>query len=231
MDIEPEKEKGTPMDVEPGKKHTFMCKQCLFRSQSKEEFEEHIRTSHGIQCDICKQEFKEVKNLNKHMKNVHKEKNLKCTMCSYITNDPFNMQRHTESCIKQIDKALERARKLELPHPLKENVPKPQHDEPQHDGIQQDGSREKTAFKRRLKDREWLIRGHSDPLTLLNTYKNRIKGALLLALKKEGPQKIELFLKVNYYKEDKDGNKTEHSAYHNGLLVLLFTAHVCILSN
>jgi len=52
---------------------------------------------------------------------------------------------------------LERARKLELPHPPKDNVPKPQHDEPQHDGIQQDGSREKTAFKRRLKDREWLI--------------------------------------------------------------------------
>ena len=97
------------------------------------------------------------------------EKNLKCTICPYITNDAQNMKRHFESCIKQIDKALERARKLELPHPPKDNVPKPQHDEPQHDGIQQDGSREKTAFKRRLKDREWLIRGHSDPLTLLNT--------------------------------------------------------------
>ena len=60
------------------------------------------------------------------------------------------------------------------------------------------------------------------PIILLNSYNNRIKGALLLALKKEGPQKMELFLKVKYYKEDKDGNKTEHSAYHNGLL------HTCL---
>ena len=33
---------------------------------------------------------------------------------------------------------------------------------------------------------------------------------------------MELFLKVKYYKEDKDGNKTEHSVYHNGLL------HTCL---
>ena len=48
------------------------------------------------------------------------------------------MKRHFESCIKQIDKALERARKLELIHPPKDNFPKPQ-----HDGIPQDGSIEK----------------------------------------------------------------------------------------
>merc|ERR1712208_111503 len=90
-----EKDKGTPMDVDPIKKHTFKCKQCLFRSQNKEEFEEHIRTRHGIKCELCDQEFKEVKNLNKHMKNVHEEKSLKCNNCSYITNDVPSMQRHT----------------------------------------------------------------------------------------------------------------------------------------
>ena len=78
MDVEPEKEKETPMDVEPSKKHTFKCKQCLFRSQSKEEFEEHTRTRHGIKCDICNTQFKELKNLNKHMKNMHEQKSLKC---------------------------------------------------------------------------------------------------------------------------------------------------------
>ena len=114
------------MDVETIKKHTFKCQKCLFRSINKEEFGEHIRTSHGIKCDICNQEFPLLKNLNKHMKNVHMEKNLKCTICPYITNDASSMKRHFESCIKQIDKALERARKLELPHPPKDNVPKPQ---------------------------------------------------------------------------------------------------------
>ena len=46
--VEPEKDKETPMDIDPIKKHTFKCQKCLFRSQSKEEFEEHIRTRHGI---------------------------------------------------------------------------------------------------------------------------------------------------------------------------------------
>merc|ERR1712030_41098 len=49
----------------------------------------------------CDNQFKELKNLNKHMKNVHEEKNLKCNNCSYTTNDQFNMERHTESCNKR----------------------------------------------------------------------------------------------------------------------------------
>ena len=62
MEIEAEEEKETPMDIDPIKKHTFKCQKCLFRSIHREEFEEHIRTSHGIQCDICKQQFKHLYN-------------------------------------------------------------------------------------------------------------------------------------------------------------------------
>ena len=46
-------------------------------------------------------EFKEVKNLNKHIRNVHGEKTLKCNNCSYTTNDAPNLQRHIESCNKK----------------------------------------------------------------------------------------------------------------------------------
>ena len=54
----------------------------------------------GFECKICKQEFKELYNLNKHIKNVHEEKKLKCQNCSYATNDAPSIQRHTESCTK-----------------------------------------------------------------------------------------------------------------------------------
>ena len=57
-------------------------------------------------------EFEEVKNLNKHVRDVHGEKTLKCKNCSYITNDEPSLQRHTESCYKKKkhDQDVEKAR-------------------------------------------------------------------------------------------------------------------------
>ena len=52
-------------------------------------------------CGECHKEFTEHKNLNKHMKNIHMQKNLKCNNCEYTTNDWPNMQRHSESCEKR----------------------------------------------------------------------------------------------------------------------------------
>ena len=53
-------------------------------------------------CGECHKEFTEHKNLNKHMKNIHMQKNLKCNNCEYTTNDWPNMQRHSESCEKRM---------------------------------------------------------------------------------------------------------------------------------
>merc|ERR1712082_5632 len=54
-----------------------------------------------FKCNICNKEFKEIKNLNKHIKNVHQEKKLKCENCNYATNDAPSLQRHVESCKKR----------------------------------------------------------------------------------------------------------------------------------
>ena len=73
-----------------------------------------------FKCNICNQEFKELKNLNKHIKNIHKEKHLKCSNCSYNTPYPFNMERHIESCTKrkreedEVEHIAKRAREEEL---------------------------------------------------------------------------------------------------------------------
>ena len=44
-----------------------------------------------LKCGICLKEFNEVKNLNKHLRNVHGEKTLKCENCSYTTNNASNL--------------------------------------------------------------------------------------------------------------------------------------------
>ena len=76
----------------------------------------------------------------------------------------------------------------------------------------------KTAFGGKMQERSWNIRGHTDPLGVLKIYKDRIKHTLLLSLKKDGPQKFYLALKVRFFTRDKDGNKTEDSCFFHGAM-------------
>ena len=50
-----------------------------------------------LTCGVCHAKFKEVFNLNKHMKMVHEEKSLKCNSCNHTSNNQFNIQRHKNS--------------------------------------------------------------------------------------------------------------------------------------
>ena len=46
--IEPEKEKETPMDIAPIEV-SFKCQKCTYGSIHRKEFEEHIRTAHQVE--------------------------------------------------------------------------------------------------------------------------------------------------------------------------------------
>ena len=61
----------------------------------------------GFTCTQCDKQFKEIKNLNKHIKNVHQEKKLKCEKCNYTTNDAPNMNRHVILCDARCKKEIE----------------------------------------------------------------------------------------------------------------------------
>ena len=54
-----------------------------------------------FKCSLCNNQFKELKNLNKHIKKCASGENLKCAICSYKTNDTLSIQRHTEGCMKR----------------------------------------------------------------------------------------------------------------------------------
>ena len=91
--------------------------------------------------------------------------------------------------------------------PLPIASPQPQLDKPN-----------KSAFGGKMQERAWNIRNHTDPLGALKLYKDRIKHALFLSLRQDGPQKFYLAVKVRFYKRDKVGNKTEVSAYFHGTM-------------
>jgi KRAB domain-containing zinc finger protein len=73
----------------------------LNKRKATETLENKSKKSKGVsslRCSTCTAEFKELKNLNKHIKNLHSTKNIKCDNCSYTTNDLYNFQRHKEGC-------------------------------------------------------------------------------------------------------------------------------------
>ena len=167
----------------------------------------------GFTCTQCKSKFKELYNLNKHIKNVHQEKKLKCQNCNYATNDAPSMRNHVKRCDVRTKKELEKAKKLKL---NMNEVPTQTVDNMNEVPAQDESiTTEKSAFNNLLKEKTWFVRGFQDLLGALQEYKSRIKHAALLSLKREGPQKIEIVSQVRYYKEDKDGNRVQMSAFHN----------------
>ena len=72
------------------------------KRKSTDTLENEPKKSNGcLRCSTCTAEFKELKNLNKLIKNMHGVKNIKCDNCAYTTNDSYNFQRHKEGCKKR----------------------------------------------------------------------------------------------------------------------------------
>merc|ERR1712090_56360 len=105
----------------------------------------------GFTCTQCNNKFKELKNLNKHIKNVHQEKKLKCQNCNYATNDAPSMRNHVKRCDVRTKKELEKAKKLKL---NMNEVPT------QEESI----TTEKSAFNNLLNEKTWFVRGFQDLL-------------------------------------------------------------------
>ena len=128
-----------------------------------------------FKCSICNNQFKELKNLNKHIKNVHQEKNLKCAICSYKTNDTPSMQRHTESCMKR--KREEDVGEYDTKRAKEEvsTIEAPIEDEP-FDNI-------KTYLNGTLQTKIWKHCGSKDILMELENYKGKCMRSVWYHLK------------------------------------------------
>ena len=83
----------------------------------------------------------------------------------------------------------------------------------------------RSAFNGKMQERAWFIRGSTDPLGAVKEYKNRIRDALFLSLKKS-PQKFYIAVKVRFFKKDKDGHKSEDSAFFHGTMHTLSLIHI-----
>merc|ERR1712055_226148 len=125
----------------------------------------------GFTCTQCNGKFKELKNLNKHIKNVHQEKKLKCQNCNYATNDTPSMRNHVKRCDVRTKKELEKAKKLKL---NMNEVPTQTLDNMNEVPAQDESiTTEKSAFNNLLNEKTWFVRGFQDLLGALQEYKSR----------------------------------------------------------
>jgi len=165
--------------------------------------------TNDFKCNICNINYKELYNLNKHIKNVHEEKSLKCNNCSYATNDIPSMQRHVESCKKRrreedvVEQDAKRAR--EEVHSYNQG---PIEDVP--------SDNTETCFGGTLQTKIWKHRGSKDIVMEMENYKGKCMRSAWYHLKKNRGIIFHTTLKVTLFKTNQDGEDESRPVYIRG---------------
>ena len=188
----------------------YLCDECGAQFSVGEKLRVHMIQNHGatphlkdkthlfFQCEHCNKSIEGGLNLESHVRKYHKIKIHKCAQCNYKTNRVFNLIEHKQ-------KHISGKNSVKISHI---NAPS----QPQSSSLTT-----KSAFRGKMQERAWFIRGSTDPLGALKEYKNRIRHALFLSLK-QNPQKFYIAVKVRFFKKDKDGHRSEDSAFFHGAM-------------
>ena len=197
---------------------SYLCDLCGFKTNDKQTSIIHKKqhTQEHFQCAQCNKNLKSRKSLLRHVSDQHEIKRFSCLKCNYKTNRAYLLSEHKKTHIKKLQVSVKSDRiqnSKTLPQPAQQD------EAAQHDDSTQQDEVVRSAFKGKIQERVWNIRGCTDPLGALNQYKNRIRDALLLSLKKN-PQKFYIAVKVKFSKIDKDGFKIEDNAFFMELCIL-----------
>ena len=196
-------------------KLTFKCDLCKFETEDKQASIIH-RKQHAqeyFQCKQCNKTLNCKRSLLRHVREQHEVQRFSCPHCNYHTNRKYQLNEHKKT------------------HKVKQPTPKPKQSNTLHNVEQQNVSQTtspsepsnhddefvRSAFNGKMQERAWFIRGSTDPLGAVKEYKNRIRDALFLSLKKS-PQKFYIAVKVRFFKKDKDGHKSEDSTFFHGAM-------------
>ena len=162
-------------------------------------------TPKDLTCGVCNAKFKELFNLNKHMKMLHEEKGLKCTNCNYTSNDKFNMRKHIESCSKRKPEAEKDKEETPMVYSCNQG---PVEDEP--------ADEHQSCFNGTLSSRIWNNRGTHDILKALQKYKERMRNATWTELRKHKGIQFHIVVQVTLFKIQQDGSVEKRQPYFCG---------------
>ena len=166
----------------------------------------------SLRCSTCTAEFKELKNLNKHIKNLHSTKSIKCDNCSYTTNDSYNFQRHKEGCKKrrreeEVQEQVAKRARTEEPLVYSCNQG-PNEDEPSDEN--------QSCFGGSLYKKIWNHQGSKDILIVMEEYKERCKNSTWFHLKQHNGITFYITLETTLFKIKQNGEIETRKVYFCG---------------
>ena len=174
-----------------------------------------------MKCKYCESTFGEPKYLNRHIKNCHNEKRLKCKICNYKSNVNYNMKRHMKKHEREKNSQSKRFREsyfcdkceTEFQNQDEFNFHKEQlHADQMDTEINESKETQNTHLESRDCDnfqkcldnslliKKWKNRGSIDIFYVLQKYKYRIMANCASFLKRENGIKFSITLKIRLKK-------------------------------
>ena len=211
----------------------FKCPECTTVFRQKKNLNQHLKTRHGLKpfkCTECKNTFNNHTHLIRHMQSKHVGVTFKCKNCDYTSSRLDDVKRHDrskhveknihcEQCDFVTDRGHILKRHIETKHTLKHcnecdfttyvAAQLKKHRLASHEPDVYD---EESAFDKTLYKKTWKIRGFKDPLSVLASYKAKIKNTISDYLEKKGQMKWYIGLIVKLIKINKDGDKIDNAS-------------------
>ena len=205
----------------------FKCPECTTFFKQKKNLNQHLKTRHGLKpfkCTECRNTYNNRRDLNRHMQSKHDGVIFKCKNCDYTSDRLDYVKRHDrskhgeknihcEQCDFVTDRGHILKRHIDTKHTLKHcnecdftTYVAAQLKKHRLSSHEPDIYEEESAFDKALYKKTWKIRGFKDPLSVLASYKPKIKNTIADYLEKKGPMKWYIGLVVKLIKMDKDGD-------------------------
>ena len=186
----------------------FRCQKCEFTTTRKDKLREHTFSKHygnKFKCPECSEEFSRNDSLARHMKTYHPKDPLAPIPIDWVEE------------IEREEKLLAEPR---TPDPVVFTpAPTPT---PTPTVVTVDQG-EVSAFNRRLVQKKWYIRREKDILKVFANYKEKVRNAVIIALRKH-QLKIDLVLSVCMSRQDQEGEQEEVSQAFCGCTKVILRA-------
>ena len=194
----------------------FTCNDCVATFTEKKNLYRHVRSKHqatNLKCKKCEFTTTRKDKLKTHIESKHYQNKVKCPECSAEFSRPDSMQRHRKEYHPKDPLAL--TPNLDWAEEVEREENQGNQEEENKEEGNQEAAPEKTAFKKRLVEKKWFIRGEKDILKVFMDYREKVRDAVRRVLRRH-QLKMDIVIRVKMSRQDQEGEHQEVSQLFYG---------------